>query len=95
MGSSFVVIFAAEWGDLSHLLTWNFVAKHGHPVEAFIGSWTALLAVSGLTVLLGRVLLRHVRLSLLHDTGRARVPGLRHRSRRRHRHRLSGVCWLG
>ena len=63
---SFLLIFAAEWGDLSQILTLNLVAKHGHPVSVFIGSWTALLAVSGLAVVSGRVLLRYLRLDLVH-----------------------------
>ena len=37
----------------------------------FIGAWTALLAVSGLAVLVGRVLLQHVRLSLIYYLGAA------------------------
>jgi putative Ca2+/H+ antiporter (TMEM165/GDT1 family) len=64
--ASFLLIFAAEWGDLSQLLTLNLVAREGHPVEVFIGSWAALLVVSGLAVIVGRVLLRHLRLDLLH-----------------------------
>jgi putative Ca2+/H+ antiporter (TMEM165/GDT1 family) len=64
--ASFLVLFAAEWGDLSQILTLNLVAKYGSPVEVFLGSWVALLAVSGLAVVGGRVLLRYMRLSLLH-----------------------------
>ncbi|HEY7045080.1 MAG TPA: TMEM165/GDT1 family protein [Nocardioidaceae bacterium] len=64
--ASFAVLFAAEWGDLSQILTLNLVAKYGSPLEVFIGSWAALLAVSGLAVIGGRVLLRYMRLSLLH-----------------------------
>ncbi len=64
--ASFLVLFAAEWGDLSQILTLNLVAKYGHPVSVFIGSWVALLTVSGLAVIGGRVLLRYMRLSLLH-----------------------------
>ena len=64
--ASFLVLFAAEWGDLSQLLTLNLVAKYGSPVSVFLGSWAALLTVSGLAVLGGRVLLRYMRLSLLH-----------------------------
>jgi putative Ca2+/H+ antiporter (TMEM165/GDT1 family) len=64
--ASFLLIFAAEWGDLSQILTLNMVAKEGHPLEIFIGSWAALLVVSGLAVLVGRVLLRYLRLDLLH-----------------------------
>jgi putative Ca2+/H+ antiporter (TMEM165/GDT1 family) len=65
-GASFLVLFAAEWGDLSQILTLNLVAKYGSPVSVFIGSWVALLAVSGLAVLSGRVLLRYLSLSVLH-----------------------------
>jgi putative Ca2+/H+ antiporter (TMEM165/GDT1 family) len=64
--ASFLLLFAAEWGDLSQILTLNLVAKYGHPVSVFIGAWTALLVVSGLAVIGGRVLLRYMRLSLLH-----------------------------
>jgi Ca2+/H+ antiporter, TMEM165/GDT1 family len=67
--ASFVVLFTAEWGDLSQLLTINMVARFDDPVSVFLGSWGALLTVSGLAVLAGRVLLRHMRLSLLHYIG--------------------------
>lgn len=66
VGASFLVLFAAEWGDLSQILTLNLVAKYGSPVSVFLGSWFALLTVSGLAVVGGRVLLRYLRLSLLH-----------------------------
>jgi putative Ca2+/H+ antiporter (TMEM165/GDT1 family) len=63
------VLFAAEWGDLSQLLTINMVAKYGSPVSVFVGAWAALLVVSGLAVVGGRVLLRYMRLSVLHYIG--------------------------
>ncbi len=71
VGASFLVLFAAEWGDLSQLLTISMIAKYGHPVSVFIGAWAALLTVSGLAVLAGRVLLRHIRLSTVHYVGSA------------------------
>ena len=43
VGASFLVLFAAEWGDLSQLLTISMIAKYGHPVSVFIGAWAALL----------------------------------------------------
>ena len=67
--ASFLVLFAAEWGDLSQLLTITFVGRYDDHVDVFIGAWGALLVVSGLAVLVGRVLLRYMRLSLLHYTG--------------------------
>ena len=69
IATSFLVLFAAEWGDLSQLLTISLVAKYDDPVSVFIGAWGALLAVSGLAVIVGRVLLRHITLSLLHYMG--------------------------
>jgi putative Ca2+/H+ antiporter (TMEM165/GDT1 family) len=67
--ASFVVLFAAEWGDLSQLLTISLVAKYEEPVAVFLGAWLALVAVSGLAVLVGRFLLNHVRLSTIFYLG--------------------------
>ena len=69
IAASFLVLFAAEWGDLSQLLTINLVARYDDHVSVFFGAWGALLAVSGLAVLSGRWLLRQMRLSLLHYIG--------------------------
>lgn len=71
IGTSFLVLFAAEWGDLSQLLTASLVARYDAPVAVFLGAWTALLTVSGLAVLLGRVLIARIRLSVLHYVGAA------------------------
>ncbi|HET6698311.1 MAG TPA: TMEM165/GDT1 family protein [Nocardioidaceae bacterium] len=67
--ASFLVLFAAEWGDLSQLLTINMVARYDDHISVFLGAWGALLTVSGLAVLAGRVLLRYMRLSVLHYIG--------------------------
>jgi putative Ca2+/H+ antiporter (TMEM165/GDT1 family) len=67
--TSFLVLFAAEWGDLSQLLTLSLVAKYDDPLSVFVGAWGALLTVSGLAVIVGRVLLNHVKLSVLHYVG--------------------------
>ena len=69
--ASFLVLFAAEWGDLSQLLTISFVTKYHDHLSVFAGAWAALLTVSGLAVLAGRVLLRYMRLSVLHYVGAA------------------------
>jgi Ca2+/H+ antiporter, TMEM165/GDT1 family len=68
-GASFLVLFAAEWGDLSQLLTMSQVARTHEPVSVFIGAWSALLIISGLAVFVGRILLRYLRLSMLHYVG--------------------------
>jgi putative Ca2+/H+ antiporter (TMEM165/GDT1 family) len=69
VGASFLVLFAAEWGDLSQLLTISLVGRYHQPVSVFLGAWGALLAVSALAVVAGRVLLRYLRLSTIHYVG--------------------------
>lgn len=71
VGASFLVLFAAEWGDLSQLLTLTLVAKYDDPVSVWLGALGALLAVSGLAVLIGRALIRVVPLHALHYAGAA------------------------
>jgi Ca2+/H+ antiporter, TMEM165/GDT1 family len=67
--ASFLVLFAAEWGDLSQLLTLSLVAKYDDPVSVFIGALGALLAVSALACVLGRVLLNYIKLRTLNYLG--------------------------
>ena len=67
--ASFLVLFAAEWGDLSQLLTISLVAKYEDPVAVFLGALGALLVVSGLAVIAGRQLQRFVKLHVLHYIG--------------------------
>jgi putative Ca2+/H+ antiporter (TMEM165/GDT1 family) len=69
--AAFLVLFAAEWGDLSQLLTISLVGRYHDAVSVFVGAWVALLTVSGLAVLAGRVLLRYVKLSMVHYVGAA------------------------
>lgn len=69
--ASFLVLFAAEWGDLSQLLSAGLVVRGLNPVGVFLGSWAGLAMVSGAAVLLGRVLLRRVRLSVVRYVGAA------------------------
>lgn len=70
-GASFLVLFAAEWGDLSQLLTASLVAAGRPAIPVFAGSWLGLIVVAGAGVLLGRVLLRHIRLSVIRYVGGA------------------------
>jgi len=51
--TSFLVIFVAEWGDLSQLLTAGLAARTGSPVSIFVGSWLAVSAVCGIAVVIG------------------------------------------
>jgi putative Ca2+/H+ antiporter (TMEM165/GDT1 family) len=58
--TSFGVLFAAEWGDLSQVLTASFAAKYGDAVAVFVGALLALWIVAGLAIIGGRALLRVV-----------------------------------
>ncbi len=69
VATSFGVLFLAEWGDLSQLLTAGLAARYEDPVSVFTGSWLALVVVAGLAVVLGRTLLRFVRLSTIRRIG--------------------------
>ena len=69
VGASFVVLFLAEWGDLSQLLTAGLVVRFGDPVSVFAGAWVALLLVSGAGALLGPALLARVRLATVRRIG--------------------------
>jgi putative Ca2+/H+ antiporter (TMEM165/GDT1 family) len=69
--ASFLVLFAAEWGDLSQLLTISLVARYEAPASVFLGALGALLLVSGLAVVAGRALMRYVALHVLHYVGAA------------------------
>ncbi len=62
---SFLVLFTAEWGDLSQILTASLVASGQPAWPVFVGSWAGLAVVSGAAVLLGKVLLRRVRLAVV------------------------------
>jgi putative Ca2+/H+ antiporter (TMEM165/GDT1 family) len=65
----FLVLFAAEWGDLSQLGTITLVARYEDPVAVFIGALGALMTVSALAVLAGHQLLRRVPMHVLHYVG--------------------------
>ena len=69
VATSFGVLFLAEWGDLSQLLTAGLAARYHDPVSVFVGSLLALVTVAGLAVILGRTLLRFVRLSTIRRVG--------------------------
>jgi Ca2+/H+ antiporter, TMEM165/GDT1 family len=68
---SFTVLFLAEWGDLSQLLTASMVLRFHQPLSVFLGAFLALVAVSGLGAILGRALLTRVRLTTIRRFGGA------------------------
>jgi putative Ca2+/H+ antiporter (TMEM165/GDT1 family) len=69
IGVSFGVLFLAEWGDLSQILTATLVLRYREPLSVFLGAFLALVAISGLATILGRVLLARVRLATIRRVG--------------------------
>ena len=63
--TTFLVLFVAEWGDLSQLLTAAFAAKYRDLLAVGTGALLALWIVAGLGALGGRALLRVVPVSWL------------------------------
>jgi putative Ca2+/H+ antiporter (TMEM165/GDT1 family) len=55
-----IVIFLAEWGDLTQILTANLAAEYHAVLPVTIGSVLALWAVAGIAVASGQTLLRFV-----------------------------------
>jgi putative Ca2+/H+ antiporter (TMEM165/GDT1 family) len=58
--TAFVVIFVAEWGDLTQILTANLAAQYHSPLSVGIGAVIALWLVAALAVAGGQGLLRSV-----------------------------------
>lgn len=54
--TAFVVIFIAEWGDLTQILTANLAAKYSDPIQVGIAATLALWAVAGVAMVAGRLL---------------------------------------
>ena len=58
--TAFIVIFLAEWGDLTQLLTANLAAHYHDALSVGVGAVLALWAVAGLAVVAGQSVLRLV-----------------------------------
>jgi putative Ca2+/H+ antiporter (TMEM165/GDT1 family) len=52
------VIFIAEWGDLTQILTANLAARYNSPLSVGLGALVALWAVAALAVVAGASLLK-------------------------------------
>lgn len=71
VGASFVVLFLAEWGDLSQILTASLAARYHDPLSVGVGAFTALALIAGLAAALGRTVLRYLRLATIRRIGGA------------------------
>jgi putative Ca2+/H+ antiporter (TMEM165/GDT1 family) len=58
--TAFVVVFLAEWGDLTQILTANLAARYHSPLSVGVGAILALWTVAALAVIGGTSLLRWV-----------------------------------
>lgn len=58
--TAFVVIFLAEWGDLTQVLTANLAAKYHSPFSVGLGAILALMCVAAIAVVGGKSLMRWV-----------------------------------
>lgn len=67
--TAFVVIFLAEWGDLTQLSTAALVAKYRAPAPIFCGAVLALWSVSALAAALGGRLKAWIKPKPLHRAG--------------------------
>ena len=58
LGSSFMVVLVAEFGDLTQILTATLAARYHQPLAVGIGALLALWSVAALAVIFGQTLLR-------------------------------------
>ena len=63
--TAFLVIFLAEWGDLTQILTANLAAHYHDPLSVAVGAVLALWAVAGLAVVSGQSLLRLINITTI------------------------------
>ena len=74
--TAFVVIFLAEWGDLTQILTANLAAKYHELLAVGMGSVLALWAVAGIAVVGGRTLMRFVNVATVRKVTAVSLFGL-------------------
>jgi putative Ca2+/H+ antiporter (TMEM165/GDT1 family) len=57
-GTTFGIIFLAEWGDITQITVANFAARYADPIAVGVGAALGLAAVSALAVNIGAKTLR-------------------------------------
>jgi Ca2+/H+ antiporter, TMEM165/GDT1 family len=65
MSTAFLVIFVAEWGDLTQILTANLAAHYHSALAVGVGATLALWCVAGIAVVGGQGLLRYVNVATI------------------------------
>ncbi len=74
--TAFVVVFLAEWGDLTQILTANLAAHYHDALSVGVGALLALWAVAGLAVVSGQSLLRIVNIATVRIVTAVVLTGL-------------------
>jgi Ca2+/H+ antiporter, TMEM165/GDT1 family len=74
--TAFLVIFLAEWGDLTQILTANLAAHYHDAISVGLGALLALWAVAGLAVVSGQSLLRVVNIATVRIVTAVVLAGL-------------------
>ena len=74
--TAFVVIFLAEWGDLTQILTANLAAKYHAPFAVGVGAAIALWSVAAIAVASGRTLLRFLKVATIRKVTAVVLVGL-------------------
>jgi Ca2+/H+ antiporter, TMEM165/GDT1 family len=74
--TSFIVIFLAEWGDLTQILTANLAAHYHSPLSVGVGAVLALWAVAAVAVIGGQSLLKFINIRTLRVITAVALTGL-------------------
>lgn len=74
--TAFVVVFFAEWGDLTQILTANLAARYHSALSVGIGALLALWSVAALAVVSGTSLLRWVNITTVRIVTAVILTGL-------------------
>jgi Ca2+/H+ antiporter, TMEM165/GDT1 family len=74
--TAFLVIFLAEWGDLTQILTANLAARYHSPLSVGLGAVLALWAVAAIAVASGQTLLRFVNVATIRKVTAVALIGL-------------------
>ncbi|MFJ4779010.1 TMEM165/GDT1 family protein [Streptomyces sp. NPDC088762] len=75
-GAGFMLILAAEFGDLTQIMTANLAARYDDPLSVGVGAVLALWAVAGIGILGGRTLMKYVPLRLITKVAAAVMAAL-------------------
>jgi Ca2+/H+ antiporter, TMEM165/GDT1 family len=74
--TAFALVFLAEWGDLTQILTADLAARYHAPFAVAAGSLLALWAVAALAVAGGRTLLRFLNVTTIRKVTAIVLAGL-------------------